>query len=93
MIYPGYVPREGIEPILLHYGLPFSVGNWSFSKLDHHEDDIVYNCGKLFPAPPYPREVCGQMIVVLFSMVNCLCQRNLSSLSVLYILCLISISY
>lgn len=57
MIYPGYIPREGVEPILLHYGLPFSVGNWSFSKLDHHEDDIVYDCGRLFPEPPYPREV------------------------------------
>ncbi|PON95258.1 peptidyl serine alpha-galactosyltransferase [Trema orientale] len=57
MIYPGYVPREGVEPILLHYGLPFSVGNWSFSKLDHHEDDIVYKCGKVFPIPPYPKEV------------------------------------
>lgn len=58
MIYPGYVPREGIEPILLHYGLPFSVGNWSFNKLAHHEDDIVYDCNRLFPEPPYPREVC-----------------------------------
>ncbi|KAL5793316.1 hypothetical protein ACOSP7_001910 [Xanthoceras sorbifolium] len=57
MIYPGYIPREGIEPILLHYGLPFHVGNWSFSKLDHHEDNIVYDCGRLFPEPPYPREV------------------------------------
>ncbi|XP_075498792.1 peptidyl serine alpha-galactosyltransferase-like [Primulina tabacum] len=57
MIYPGYVPEEGIEPILLHYGIPFSVGNWSFSKLDHHEDNIVYDCGRLFPVPPYPREV------------------------------------
>uniref|UniRef100_A0A5B7AHT0 Hydroxyproline O-arabinosyltransferase-like domain-containing protein n=1 Tax=Davidia involucrata TaxID=16924 RepID=A0A5B7AHT0_DAVIN len=57
MIYPGYIPREGVEPILLHYGLPFRVGNWSFSKLDHHEDDIVYDCGRLFPEPPYPREV------------------------------------
>lgn len=57
MIYPGYTPRKGVEPILLHYGLPFSVGNWSFSKLDHHEDDIVYHCNRLFPAPPYPREV------------------------------------
>ncbi|XP_041006427.1 peptidyl serine alpha-galactosyltransferase [Juglans microcarpa x Juglans regia] len=57
MIYPGYIPREGVEPILLHYGLPFSVGNWSFSKLDHHEDDIVYDCGRLFPEPPFPREV------------------------------------
>lgn len=57
MIYPGYIPREGVEPILLHYGLPFAVGNWSFSKLDHHEDNIVYDCGRLFPEPPYPREV------------------------------------
>ncbi|KAK7260643.1 hypothetical protein RIF29_26865 [Crotalaria pallida] len=57
MIYPGYVPREGVEPILVHYGLPFSVGSWSFSKADHDEDDIVYNCGQLFPKPPYPREV------------------------------------
>ncbi|KAK4267013.1 hypothetical protein QN277_023860 [Acacia crassicarpa] len=57
MIYPGYVPREGTEPILLHYGLPFSVGNWSFNKLAHHEDDIVYDCNRLFPEPPYPREV------------------------------------
>ncbi|XP_022879295.1 peptidyl serine alpha-galactosyltransferase [Olea europaea var. sylvestris] len=59
MIYPGYIPRDGIEPILMHYGLPFSVGNWSFSKLEHHEDNIVYDCGRLFPEPPYPREVQG----------------------------------
>ncbi|XP_043705726.1 peptidyl serine alpha-galactosyltransferase isoform X2 [Telopea speciosissima] len=57
MIYPGYTPRVGVEPILLHYGLPFTVGNWSFSKLDHHEDGIVYDCSRLFPEPPYPREV------------------------------------
>ncbi|KAJ1412706.1 peptidyl serine alpha-galactosyltransferase-like [Sesbania bispinosa] len=57
MIYPGYIPREGIEPILLHYGLPFSVGNWSFNKLAHHDDGIVYECGQLFPEPPYPKEV------------------------------------
>ncbi|KAL6978238.1 Peptidyl serine alpha-galactosyltransferase [Sarracenia purpurea var. burkii] len=57
MIYPGYIPREDVEPILFHYGLPFSVGNWSFSKLDHHEDAIVYDCGRLFSEPPYPREV------------------------------------
>ncbi|XP_022154175.1 peptidyl serine alpha-galactosyltransferase [Momordica charantia] len=57
MIYPGYIPRPDIEPILLHYGLPFSVGNWSFSKLNHHEDGIVYDCNRLFPEPPYPREI------------------------------------
>ncbi|XP_075515192.1 peptidyl serine alpha-galactosyltransferase-like [Primulina tabacum] len=57
MIYPSYTPREGVEPILLHYGLPFHVGNWSFNKLGHHEDNIVYECGRLFPEPPYPREV------------------------------------
>ncbi|KAA3459428.1 F28J7.5 protein isoform 2 [Gossypium australe] len=37
--------------------LPFSVGNRSFSKLEHHEDGIVYDCRQLFPKPPYPREV------------------------------------
>ncbi|CAO2819649.1 unnamed protein product [Amaranthus hypochondriacus] len=57
MIYPGYVPREGVEPILLHYGLPFTVGNWSFTKFNHREDGIVYDCGRLFPEPPYPEEV------------------------------------
>eukprot|EP00250_Pteridium_aquilinum_P014285 c21892_g1_i2 orf=709-2682(-) len=57
MIYPGYIPREGVEPILMHYGLKFSVGGWSFSKGDHHDDGIVYDCDKLFPAPPYPKEV------------------------------------
>ncbi|XP_020584334.1 peptidyl serine alpha-galactosyltransferase [Phalaenopsis equestris] len=57
MIYPGYVPRAGVEPILLHYGLPFKVGNWSFSKLEHHEDGIVYECNRLFPPPPYPKEM------------------------------------
>ncbi|MBA0733257.1 hypothetical protein Gogos_017292 [Gossypium gossypioides] len=45
------------EPILLHYSLPFSVGNRSFSKLEHHEDGIVYDCSQLFPKSPYPREV------------------------------------
>lgn len=57
MIYPGYIPKDGVEPILMHYGLPFNVGNWSFSKLEHHDDGIVYDCNRLFPEPPYPREV------------------------------------
>lgn len=61
MIYPGYVPRPGVEPILLHYGLPFKVGNWSFSKLEHHEDEIVYDCNRLFPPPPYPNEVATNL--------------------------------
>ncbi|KAK3166261.1 hypothetical protein QOZ80_1AG0043470 [Eleusine coracana subsp. coracana] len=57
MIYPGYIPRPGIEPLILHYGLPFKVGNWSFSKLEHHEDGIIYDCNRLFPPPPFPKEV------------------------------------
>ena len=57
MIYPGYVPLAGVEPILMHYGLPFKVGNWSFGKLKFHDDAIVYECNRLFPNPPYPREV------------------------------------
>ncbi|CAA6668032.1 unnamed protein product [Spirodela intermedia] len=56
MIYPGYTPLEGVEPILMHYGLAFQVGNWSFSKIEYHDDGIVYECNRLFPAPPYPRE-------------------------------------
>lgn len=60
MLYPGYVPQDGIEPILLHYGLPFTVGNWSFSKLEYHEDGVVYDCGRLFAEPPYPKEVHEQ---------------------------------
>lgn len=57
MIYPGYVPRPGVEPLLLHYGLTITIGNWSFNKLQHHEDGIVYDCNRLFPEPPYPREL------------------------------------
>ena len=44
MIYPGSVPREGTEPILLHYGLSFTVENWPFDKAEHQDDDIVYDC-------------------------------------------------
>uniref|UniRef100_A0A804N1V5 Hydroxyproline O-arabinosyltransferase-like domain-containing protein n=1 Tax=Zea mays TaxID=4577 RepID=A0A804N1V5_MAIZE len=64
MIYPGYTPRPGIEPLILHYGLPFKVGNWSFSKLEHHEDGIIYDCNRLFNPPPFPREVNNLPIIV-----------------------------
>ncbi|KAL8136573.1 hypothetical protein V2J09_002574 [Rumex salicifolius] len=57
MIYPGDVPRKGVEPILFHYGLPFKVGNWSFKKLEYHEFTAAYDCGLLFPQPPFPKEV------------------------------------
>lgn len=57
MIYPGYIPGPGVEPLLMHYGLPFNVSDWHFEKLKHHEDDIVYDCNRLFPAPPYTHEV------------------------------------
>ena len=50
MIYPGYVPREGTKPILLYYGLSFTVGNWSFDKSEHQDDDIVYDCNRFFPS-------------------------------------------
>ncbi|KAG0581068.1 hypothetical protein KC19_4G222300 [Ceratodon purpureus] len=57
MIYPGYIPAPGVEPLLMHYGLPFNVKEWRFAKLEHHDDDLVYKCNHLFPAPPYPDEV------------------------------------
>ncbi|GLJ43050.1 hypothetical protein SUGI_0893680 [Cryptomeria japonica] len=57
MLYPGYIPMERTEPILLHYGLRFTVGNWSFDKAQHHNEEIVYDCNRLFSLPPYPKEV------------------------------------
>lgn len=57
MIYPGYIPVPNVEPLLMHYGLPFKVGSWEFAKLDHHDDDLVHECNRLFAAPPYPHEV------------------------------------
>lgn len=57
MIYPGYIPIPGVEPLLMHYGLPFKVQDWEFAKLDHHDDDLVHECNRLFAAPPYPHQV------------------------------------
>lgn len=57
MIYPGYIPLDGVEPQLMHYGLKFDVGSWHFSKLDYHDDNIVYECNRLFSPPPFPEEV------------------------------------
>ncbi|PRQ54122.1 hypothetical protein RchiOBHm_Chr2g0174051 [Rosa chinensis] len=77
MIYPGYIPQEGVVPILLHYGLPFSVGNWSFSKFDHRQDGIVYDCGRRFPELAFlsKRGMCSEsnrQISILFSIGNSL---------------------
>ena len=44
----------------LHYGMRFKVGNLSFDEGDHHNDDIVYDCNRLFHSPPYPKEVRHQ---------------------------------
>eukprot|EP00245_Coleochaete_scutata_P009565 TRINITY_DN3176_c0_g2_i1.p1 TRINITY_DN3176_c0_g2~~TRINITY_DN3176_c0_g2_i1.p1 ORF type:complete len:987 (-),score=179.27 TRINITY_DN3176_c0_g2_i1:1217-4177(-) len=57
MLYPGYVPSPGIEPKLLHYGLPFGVGSWTWGKSQHHDSRVVDKCNSLFPQPPYPSEV------------------------------------
>jgi hypothetical protein len=57
MIYPGYIPRKGVEPLILHYGIPFNVSSWYFSKSEHIQDAIVDDCNRLFQAPPYPQEV------------------------------------
>ncbi|KAL5655239.1 hypothetical protein ACJX0J_034558, partial [Zea mays] len=75
MIYPGYTPRPGIEPLILHYGLPFKVGNWPFSKLEHHEDGIIYDCNHLFDPPPFPREK-ATVLVMEARCVNWLVENN-----------------
>ncbi|CAI7887338.1 unnamed protein product [Closterium sp. NIES-54] len=57
MLYPGYTPTPGVDPRLLHYGLAFSVGNWSFGKSQHRTDKIVNECNRLFDPPPFASEV------------------------------------
>lgn len=52
MLYPGYIPQ--VEPCVLHYGLEFSVGNWSFDKANWREQDMTNVCWKFFPNPPNP---------------------------------------
>ncbi|CAI5512516.1 unnamed protein product [Closterium sp. Naga37s-1] len=56
MLYPGYTPTPGVDPRLLHYGLAFSVGNWSFGKSQHRTDKIVNECNRLFDPPPFLSE-------------------------------------
>ncbi|CAI7741385.1 unnamed protein product [Closterium sp. NIES-53] len=57
MLYPGYTPTPGVDPRLLHYGLAFSVGNWSFGKSQHRTDKIVNECNRLFDPPPFASEI------------------------------------
>ena len=57
MLYPGYEPLPQQDVRLLHYGLPFAVGEWQFSKAEHNPDRIVNECNKLFPPPPFPADV------------------------------------
>lgn len=54
MIYPGYVPIPGVKYRVFHYGLEFSVGNWSFDKAKWRNNDVVNKCWAKFPDPPDP---------------------------------------
>lgn len=54
MIYPGYVPESGVKYRVFHYGLEFTVGNWSFDKANWRDVDLINVCGAKFPDPPDP---------------------------------------
>lgn len=54
LIYPGYVPESGVTYKVFHYGLRFTVGNWSFDKADWRNTDMVNTCWAKFPEPPQP---------------------------------------
>ncbi|KAJ0571334.1 putative glycosyltransferase HPAT/SRGT1 [Helianthus annuus] len=41
LIYPGYVPEPDVNYRVFHYGLEFSVGNWSFDKANWRTTDMV----------------------------------------------------
>lgn len=57
LIYPGYVPEPGVSYKVFHYGLRFTVGNWSFDKADWRNTDMVNTCWAKFPEPPHPSNV------------------------------------
>lgn len=52
LIYPGYIPEPGVKYRVFHYGLKFSVGDWSFDKADWRGTDMVNACWAKFPDPP-----------------------------------------
>lgn len=54
LIYPGYVPEHGVKYRVFHYGLEFTVGNWSFDKANWRTVDVVQKCWAKFPDPPDP---------------------------------------
>ena len=54
LIYPDYIPEPGAKYKVFHYGLRFSVGNWSFDKADWRNTDMVNTCWAMFPEPPVP---------------------------------------
>ncbi|MFS7985079.1 hypothetical protein Hanom_Chr11g00994201 [Helianthus anomalus] len=56
IIYPWYVPEPGVNYRVFHYGLEFSVGNWSFDKAKWRITDMVNRCWAKFPDPPDPSE-------------------------------------
>lgn len=60
MLYPGYVPEPGTSIQVFHYGLRFSVGNWSFDKADWRYTDMVNTCWAKFPDPPDPSSIASE---------------------------------
>lgn len=53
-MYPGYVPQPGVNYRVFHYGLVFTVGDWSFDKSKWRDVDLVNKCWAKFPDPPDP---------------------------------------
>lgn len=54
LIYPGYIPESGVNYRVFHYGLEYTVGNWSFDKANWRDADVVNKCWATFPEPPDP---------------------------------------
>lgn len=54
LIYPGYVPKPGVNYRVFHYGLEYRVGKWSFDKANWRHTDLVNKCWAKFPDPPDP---------------------------------------
>ncbi|MEW5312642.1 MAG: hypothetical protein WDW38_004261 [Sanguina aurantia] len=82
MIYPEYEPRDGI-PKLLHYGLMFDVGNYTFDKHWHYDFDVTkcppwdltdpkHRTAGVFEHPPRPSTLVKKTFISYYKDLICI---------------------
>lgn len=85
LIYPGYIPQPGVKYRVFHYGLEFSVGNWSFDKAKWRNVDLVNKCWEKFPNPPDPSSLGhGDENMLQRDLLSIECARTLNEALILH---------